>query len=978
MAVARDILKLTIGGGCVLGSLAFPSLVATEGMVWGNILATALGNVAAGNTANAIDALIDAREGGVSLENQDLTKAVGKAIAAVITLAAKQQGGKTRQYLEKIAAQGKDNWVAIAQQELTKQRYPDLREAQLDQFLTPQEYQLTQQGNLTATEWGDIFIRLNMAACKGGGFPIPAEVRQQVAELLHTTFPKALRETLKEDFAKDGKAFAGLTLQLLTGMQAQLRQLQANQGGVNVEEFSQILQQFQELETQLRGSVSQQQAFFREISRDIESGFAEVCQRLGVMETTISDLLQTLEERLEELRQEVTEFRQEVRQGLEALHNQPGGRSLSKQEYRDRQNILTQMRTEVESRLTQSIHRAAIVNLGKEQQPQQVQRPWDMSVKVGEQRSVKLPPQTTILDVFDNPTISGKFLILGKPGGGKTTTLLELAEALLERAEGDSDAPIPVILELSTWQEVTKRKFLSFGEGEKYDPSIKEWVLSQLISKGVSQDIGEQWLREKELVLLLDGLDELQPERQGKCVRAINQFLSSEFSPLHLVVCSRKEEYEVYEEMLHLNGAICLDDLTNEQIRDYFASVNLGEFWESIKGSEKIVDFIRQPLFLAVTSIAYEQIDVEEWRNCNTEERAIDYLLGVYTVERLTKNVASRWYSSSNIPTQLVMQNALKRLSKSMLKKQEKNFAVQNITLCLLESNLQIEYINHISAFFTFLVIFIPFATLFKPEYYVIISVFLSYLFFTFFWRGKPKDRHLKIVCYSYLLSIILAYPVIILLRSEKIYITYTIVSLIVFCVGLYLSHFAFCESDISLPWFSVKMLFDVSETVKEIEPPLNYKNTNDLNKVIDRETEIKLVFWSFICFCFCFILAIYIADDLIQLNNFILSIVAKILAATIVAIILTFLAVCSLWFFSVFGALAYSILYSILVDIYNLCRRFVLRLILGFSGIMPWNITRFLDYCTERLILQRVGDRYRFIHRLVQEHFANLEIQKE
>ncbi|UWU46152.1 hypothetical protein APLC1_0845 [Limnospira platensis C1] len=51
------------------------------------------------------------------------------------------------------------------------------------------------------------------------------------------------------------------------------------------------------------------------------------------------------------------------------------------------------MRTEVESRLTQSIHRAAIVNLGKEQQPQQVQRPWDMSVKVGEQRSVKLPPR---------------------------------------------------------------------------------------------------------------------------------------------------------------------------------------------------------------------------------------------------------------------------------------------------------------------------------------------------------------------------------------------------------------------------------------------------------------------------------------------------------------------------------------------------------------------------------------------------------
>ncbi|WP_324633785.1 hypothetical protein [Phormidium sp. CCY1219] len=37
-----------------------------------------------------------------------------------------------------------------------------------------------------------------------------------------------------------------------------------------------------------------------------------------------------------------------------------------------------------------------------------------------------------------------------------------------------------------------------------------------------------------------------------------------------------------------------------------------------------------------------------------------------------------------------------------------------------------------------------------------------------------------------------------------------------------------------------------------------------------------------------------------------------------------------------------------------------------------------FFDYDINRLILQRVGNRYRFIHRLVQEHFANLEIQKE
>ena len=86
-------------------------------------------DVAAGNTANAIDALIDGRgDEGVCVENQDLTKAVGKAIAAVITLAAEQQQGETRQHfhqhLKKIAAQAKDNWVNIAQQELAQKRYP--------------------------------------------------------------------------------------------------------------------------------------------------------------------------------------------------------------------------------------------------------------------------------------------------------------------------------------------------------------------------------------------------------------------------------------------------------------------------------------------------------------------------------------------------------------------------------------------------------------------------------------------------------------------------------------------------------------------------------------------------------------------------------------------------------------------------------------------------------------------------------------
>ncbi|MBS0016878.1 MAG: NACHT domain-containing protein, partial [Arthrospira sp. SH-MAG29] len=450
---------------------------------------TALGSVAAGNTANAIDALLDRGEGGVSLENHDLTKAVGKAIATVITLAAKQQPGKTRQYLEKIAAQAKDNWVKIAQQELTHQRYPELREAKLDQFLTPAEYHLTQQGNLTDTEWGDIFIRLNMAACKGkgGGFPIPTEVRQYVAELLHTTFPKALRETLKEDFANDGKAWAGLTLQLLTGMQAQLSQLQGNQGGMKAEEFSQILQQFQELETQLQGTVDQQQAFFNDISRRIDFGFAEVCQELGVVETNITQLLQGLEKTLESLVAEIQ------------LHFDAANPHLSLEEWRSIAQLMLANRQALTA--NPAFNRVDVyVPLGLVERRQTKQpKPGQNIETLGQDLEQKVETITPIAeDEFFNrvlqegksPKSQGRRIaVIGEPGSGKTTRLQAIADWILAKNLG-----IPIWIPLAEFTEPTLVDYLQ-----------EKW----LKSAGVEGAITSLQDHKEHLWLLMDGLDEM-------------------------------------------------------------------------------------------------------------------------------------------------------------------------------------------------------------------------------------------------------------------------------------------------------------------------------------------------------------------------------------------------------------------------------------------------------------------------------------
>jgi len=966
MDVTRSLIKLIIGGGCMVGGLAFPPLLAADGIVWGTILATALASVAAGNTANAIDALIDRKDGDrISLQNQDLTKAVGKAIAAVITLAALQNQGKTHDNLEKIASQATNNWVKIAQQELTQQRYPQLREAKLDQFLTPEEYSLTQEGNLTPQEWQDIFIRLNMAACKGGGFQLPPEVYPQVAELLHTTFPKALRETLKEDFANDGKAFAGLTLQLLTGMKAELTQLRNTNLGVNTAELTQILQQFQQLETQLRGTVAQQQAFFSQISQDIDSGFAEVCQQLGVMETNITALLQNLEKRLEALDEK-----------LARLEAQGGGRQLSKQEYRHRQALLSQMGTEVESRLAQSLHHAVLLNLGKEQQPHQVQRPWDVSVKVGEQRTFQLPSETSILEVFENPAINGKFLILGKPGGGKTTTLLELAQALVERAETDSDAPIPVILELSEWRTVTKREFPDFWNQEKYDPSIKEWILSQLWSKGVSQEIGEQWIREKELVLLLDGLDELPSERQAKCVQAINQFLDSEFSPLHLVVGSRKEEYEEYEEVLHLNGAIYLEDLSVEQIQHYFTSVNLGEFWESIKDSEKIVNFISQPLFLAITSIAYQQIDVEEWEEINTIQKKIDYLIDKFCNGQKTSRLMNR---------------SLTWIAKYLGERRQEDFIINSIQPNILGKGKKVYDCLSIFSLVTFSLLGLHIILMSTQiNWLSTVSILMSSLSWTDISSIIASIIAILLIIVLYL-STFLVYLIIFTLFYNHKFEQIDINEFNLFS-PLHLFHFLtnIIVSSCKIFVFSLYLLLLFS-----IFPASAILNSGGTL------TDVSIHFINFIKFFL--VLSIVFAPgrttDIATRNNLYLSSKSYVKSDFKILIFNVFSVTLILFFYyrfiifilklinllpNTFSSISYIALgISIYIGFfwgggYDLFKYFMLRLILFKFKYMPWNITRFLDYCTERLILQRVGNRYRFIHRLVQEHFANLEIQKE
>ena len=88
-------------------------------------------------------------------------------------------------------------------------------------------------------------------------------------------------------------------------------------------------------------------------------------------------------------------------------------------------------------------------------------------------------------------------------------------------------------------------------------------------------------------------------------------------------------------------------------------------------------------------------------------------------------------------------------------------------------------------------------------------------------------------------------------------------------------------------------------------------------------------------------------------------GILAKIVSGWITAIIVGLIA----------GIIAGFI--AVLIPSIPIIENFTLRIILWWHGYTPWNYIRFLNYASERLLLQKNGTRYRFIHAILQAHFA-------
>jgi hypothetical protein len=211
---------------------------------------------------------------------------------------------------------------------------------------------------------------------------------------------------------------------------------------------------------------------------------------------------------------------------------------------------------------------------------------------IGEEQYL-LPAGSSIIQAFDDT--GQELLILGEPGVGKSTLLLELAMQLIMRAENDEQHPLPVIVPLSSW-------------------AVKRLPLQNWLSEQVSQiydipyQLCERWVNEQRFLPLLDGLDEMNEAVRPGCIAAINAYHRGH--PGMLVVCSRAEEYDAVaqRQRLVLKEAI-VQPLSQEQVDAVLAQA--GEQLESLRQaiSENAVlrGMVTTPLVLNVFMLTYHE-----------------------------------------------------------------------------------------------------------------------------------------------------------------------------------------------------------------------------------------------------------------------------------------------------------------------------------------------------------------------------------
>ncbi len=635
--------------------------------------------------------------------------------------------------------------------------------------------------------------------------------------------------------------------------------------------------------------------------------------------------------------------------------------TLSKKEYLFRKILLNKVRDSwINGVLENSLHTKALLELKIEERANLVHNPFS------QYQELPVDPNSSYewlnaTDIFEQMGDGRTLLILGEPGSGKTIALLKLAKRFIEKAEKNLSLPIPVVFNLSSW--ATKRK------------SINEWLVIELKEKyQLSKSLAKQWIEQEQLLLLLDGLDEVKQEHRSDCTKAINQFLNSH-GITEVVICSRFHEYESLSKKLQLRNAIYIQPLTSEHIDWYFKDTGdqLYGLKTLLKNDTEIEEFAKTPLIFNVMTITYKNYSSQKiLKELKVKDKRYERLFDNYIYEvfkpsddfQINKKKYIKWMNF--IAKKMVCESKSVFLIESIsqtdykaniIHKRRYIFVIAFVGFligCIATSN-SLHFIHEVTVSSTIKSIYKDTMGLYPSAANSIVGGIISSCFFISFIFLETKSTNLdtfdliekalpKVIVITLVLILYSFLYIVIALLSSKTgnrvfgILAYSFLATIIL------------DPLLKLLTENINIDFLYADKNKNFKPNegtwLSFKNAIILGL-------IGCLVATMISFSFIGILTLLYK---LNLSNYLLiSFFSPLMIY--------------LFLFLGFGGFLLSGFFSI--------QHFIIRCILYINKYSPWNYSRFLDFTTKYLITQKVGGGYIFVHRMLMEHFAKMKIDK-
>lgn len=280
-----------------------------------------------------------------------------------------------------------------------------------------------------------------------------------------------------------------------------------------------------------------------------------------------------------------------------------------------RNRYLSYLSADLENRVRSSIHHARFLDLG-------LTETWGATVPWHYQYWDPEAGQE-VFGSFDEAfdRFGRRILLLGSPGSGKSTTLLQTAMRLLKEASKDPAAPIPVLLNLSSfgnqprtrlpWRQVVASPEPVTEKDASEDPSFDLWLAEQLARLPVRGlgEVSPRWIEDGRIALLLDGLDEVEEARAERLIRTLNGSFLRRYPDLPTIICSRVIEYRRLTAdpvmRLRLDRAVTLLPLDRDQINAYLEAADATALPDILLGDQGLYELAQTPLTLSMMTLAY-------------------------------------------------------------------------------------------------------------------------------------------------------------------------------------------------------------------------------------------------------------------------------------------------------------------------------------------------------------------------------------